>query len=1073
MIVKLLRKMFMPVCLFLLGTVSAIGQTGSIQGVVTDKTTKETLPGANVYIEGTTLGISTDLDGRYKLEDLKPGPVTLTVSFIGYKKSSAQVTVLAGQTVTHDFAIETDQMMLNELVVVGYGTQRKMDITSSISSVKVQEITDIPVPTFETALQGRAPGVQVTQDNGTASAPVTVRVRGTSSIYSSSQPLYVIDGVPVITGSFTSTSGYPDKSNVLSLINPNDIQSIEVLKDASAAAIYGSRSANGVVLITTKQGKAGKTKFNVGYYYGLQDVTHKLEVLDGPEYLQYTKEAWTNSYIRAVKHGIQANIDKFDTANNYAKYWNNLAVPKETAQKTNTDWIDQTIRTGKVQSAYLNATGGTEKTRFFIGGGYDKTNGILVNNDFERINARVKVDNNAFDWLSVGMNIGVTYGTYVQVPTGWAGGLGTAQSRSLPIVPVYDTLGGPYYTLPYNPEGFYNPRGGTNVVAYLHSQEYKAYQAYLLGGAYADIKFTKNLSFRTEFGLNDFFQRETMYESTLTREDAHGEDRRVQAEKYDITHLLNYSKVFNDVHNLGVMLGMSVESYSQYTVGAWGEDFPSPELKNPNSGTRRDGYGDQTGYGFLSYFGRVNYAYKEKYQITASVRRDGSSRFGPDRRYGTFPAVSVGWIISQEKFWKVPVLTYLKLRASYGNTGNAEIGNFRYIGLWGTRQYNGEGGIGPDNIGNPDLHWEESSQFDVGIDYGLLEGRISGGLDYYYKYTYDMLLQKNIPQTTGMSNVLQNVGKMQNQGFEFFITSNNLVREFKWTTDINLSTNANKILDIEGQIISGPDAGGTYGNNIAVEGHPIGAWQLVEYYGVQPEDGSYTITNSYYIEGNEDPSKFDPTDISTYQYGPQKFEVSAEGGDPLFINQYGEITPIWDFDKDAGIFGNPYPTIYGGVNNTLSYKGFELSFMFTFSIGNDVYRDDGKFFEGGNLGSNWNQMSIIKDRWQQPGDITDQPILLWDSQLSTYNITRYLDDASYLRLKTITLGYSFPASITSKLKLDKLRLYIMGTNILTFTSYPGWDPEVNRDNSANVTQGVTYLSPPQAKTVTFGIDLGF
>jgi TonB-linked SusC/RagA family outer membrane protein len=1062
MILKLLRHFLMPVSFSLLGTLMAIGQTGTVEGVVSDKMTKETLPGADIYIEGTTTGVSTGIDGHYKLGDLKPGLTTLTVSFIGYKKLSEQVTVLAGQSVKLDFAIEPDQMMLNELVVVGYGTQRKMDITSSISSVKVQEIKDIPVPTFETALQGRAPGVQITQDNGMASAPVTVRVRGTSSIYSSSQPLYVVDGIPIFSGSFTSTSGYPDKSNVLSLINPNDIASIEILKDASAEAIYGSRSANGVVLITTKQGQAGKTKFSVGYYYGLQDVTHKLEVLDGPEYLQYTKEAWTNSYIRAVKHGIQSKIDNFDTANNYAKYWNSLAVSKEIATTTNTDWINQTIRTGQIQSAYLNATGGNEKTRFFMGGGYDKTNGILVHNDFERINARVKVDNKAFNWLSVGMNLGVTYGSYVQVPTGWAGGLGTAQSRSLPIVPIYDSTG-----------AFYNPRGGTNVVALLQSQEYNAYQTYLLGGAYGEIKFYKDLSFRSEFGLNNFYQREKMYESTLTREDAHGEDRRVQVDNYNINNVLQYQKLFKDVHNLSVMLGMSVESYRQYTVGAWGENFPSPTLKNPNNGTRRDGYGDQTGYGFLSYFGRINYAYKDRYLVAVSVRRDGSSRFGANRKYGTFPAGSVGWIISQEDFWHVPVLTYLKLRASYGITGNAEIGNFRYIGLWGTRQYNNEGGIGVDQIGNPDLHWEESKQIDVGLDYGLLEGRISGGLDYYYKYTHDMLFQKNIPQTTGSSNVLWNLGKMQNQGFEFFVTSNNLVKEFKWTTDINLSTNANKILDIEGQIISGPDAGGTYGNNIAVEGHPIGAWQLVQYYGVQPDDGYYTITNAYYDASTVDPSKFNPADITTFQYGPQQFEVLAEGGDPLFVNQYGEVTPVWDYAKDAKIFGNPYPTIYGGINNTFSYKGFDLSIMFTFSLGNDVYRDDGKFFEGGNIGSNWNQMSIIKDRWQNPGDQTDQPILLWDSQLSTYNTTRYLNDASYVRLKTLTIAYNFPASITSKLKVDRLRLYIMGTNILTFTSYPGWDPEVNRDNSANVTQGVTYLSPPQAKTVTFGIDVGF
>jgi TonB-linked SusC/RagA family outer membrane protein len=607
----------------------------------------------------------------------------------------------------------------------------------------------------------------------------------------------------------------------------------------------------------------------------------------------------------------------------------------------------------------------------------------------------------------------------------------------------------------------------------LNSLDYKAYQTWLLGGVYGEIKFYKDLSFRTEFGLNDLFQRETMYESTITREDARGEDRRVQASKYNVTNTLNYTHTFQDIHNLGVMLGMSVENYNEYSVGLWGESFPSPELKNPNSATRRDGYGGENSYGFLSYFMRASYSFKDKYQATFSVRRDGSSRFGPDKRYGVFPAGSVGWIISDEKFWNIPVLTYLKLRGSYGLTGNAEIGNYRYFGLWGTRKYNDEGGIGPDNIGNPNLHWEESSQWDIGIDFGLLDGRISGGMDYYYKYTYDMLLNVNIPQTTGMSSVIQNLGTMDNQGFEFFITSNNLVNEFKWITDFNLSTNKNKIIDINGQIISGGDAGGTFGNNFAMEGHPIGAWRLVEYYGVQPQDGYLTITNAYYDQGQTDPTKFNPSDITTYLYGPQSFEVFAEGGDPLFINQYGEVTPVWDFDKDANVFGNPYPKIYGGLNNTFKYKGFDLAFMFTYSFGNDVYRDDGKFFEGGNLGSNWNQMTTIKDRWQNPGDVTQQPILLWDSQLSTYNITKYLDDASYVRLKTISIGYSFPKSITDKLQLDNLRIFIMGTNLLTFTSYPGWDPEVNRDNSANVTQGVTYLSPPQAKTVSFGINLGF
>ena len=584
MVQILLKKIIAPVVIFLLWIPLAIGQTGSVEGTVADKNTGETLPGANVYIEGTTTGVSSDINGYYKLENIPVGEISLVISYVGYKSITQPINVVEGRTVTLDFQIGEDRMMLDELVVVGYGTSRKREITSSISKVKVEDIKDIPVPTFETALQGRAPGVHITTDNGMASSPVTVRIRGISSIYSSSQPLYVVDGVPVITGSYTTSSGYPDKSNVLSLINPNDIESIEVLKDASAAAIYGARSTNGVILITTKQGQAGKTKFDVGYYYGLSDVTNKLDVLDGPEYLQFTKEAWTNSYIRAVKNNHDGNIKRFDTANNYANYWGEMAVPKELAQKTNTDWIDQMLRQGQINSVYLNASGGNEKTRFFIGGTYNNNEGILLNNDFEKISGKIKVDNNAFKWLTVGMNVGITYANYVQVPTGWAGGLGTAQSRSLPIMPIYDSIG-----------DYYNPRAGTNVVATLNSNEYRSNQLWLLGGIYADVKITSDLSFRADLSVNNFFQRETMYESTITREEARGEDRRVQVDNYNMYYLLNYRKTFNDVHSLGVMAGMSVQSVRQYDVGLWGEGFPSPELKNPTSATRRDGYGYETG----------------------------------------------------------------------------------------------------------------------------------------------------------------------------------------------------------------------------------------------------------------------------------------------------------------------------------------------------------------------------------------------------------------------------------------------------------------------------------------------
>lgn len=1004
-------------------SVTAMAQSGTIKGTVTDSKTGETLPGANIIVKGTTFGVSTDIDGIYIIEGVPAGSIELEASFVGFQPVTKTVNLSAGQMITVDFQLLEDFMMLNELVVVGFGTERKRDVTSSISKIPLKDMRDIPTTNFANALQGRAAGVQVRQDNGMAGAPITVRVRGTTSLLASSEPLYVVDGIPIVTGSLITTSGYPDRSNALNLLNPNDIESIEILKDASAAAIYGSRGANGVVLITTKKGKEGKTKFNFSYSSGISEVTNKLDILNGQEYLSASKQAWFNSEMGTEEEFYQ-NLP-YGIYNGDLTYQEN----KEIIDNTNTDWVKTMLRTGFQHSFDLSASGGTKFVNYYMGGFYNKSNGIIVGNDFQRLGIKLNLEIKASKRLTVGTNLTLANRQYVNVPTGWAGGLGTAQSRSLPIMPVYNNDG-----------TYFAPTSGVNVMADYEDRKYKAYTTSILGNVYGKYKITDYLYFNTDWGLNNIYQRETEYEGTITRSEANATDRRLTINNWNTNNSFNFRKLFVEKHKVSAMIGQSFQRYADYGLQVFGANFPHPSLENPTStpANRQTTNGWQTDWSFLSFFGSLGYTFNDKYLVSFNIRRDGSSRFGENMKWGTFPGISAGWIITEENFLKDKRgLSFLKFRGSFGITGNAEIPNYDYIGTYYITEYNGQSAIGLNRKPNPNLHWEETSQWDVGFDIGFWEGRLSAAFDYYVKNSKDVLLRKQVPSTSGTTSVIDNVGEIENRGFEIFLSSFNFTGKFKWRTELNLARNANKIIDLEGQIISGMDLGGNYGNNYAQEGHPIGAWRLVEWHGVDPQTGQ-----------------------------------------DLYVYADGSIGP-WDesdsefFDKNSKVVGNPYPEIYGGMNNILEWKSFDLGIYFTFAYGNDIYRDDGKFFEGGNIGSNWNQMATVLDAWTEPGQQTDQSQLFWNSSVSTYNSTKYLDDGSYLRLKALTLGYNLPVDICQKLKMDAIRIYFIATNLWTLTNYKGWDPEVNRDGSGNVTQGVTYLSPPQAKTYNVGINLSF
>ncbi|MDD4644450.1 MAG: TonB-dependent receptor [Bacteroidales bacterium] len=999
---KTLRKFFLLMAL-LVWACNGFAQNVTITGQVTDDQ-KSPIIGASVVLLGTTVGNATDVDGNYQINKAPAGKFTIKASSLGFKSVTKEINLVNNQTITVNFVLAADVMNMEEMVIVGYGTNRKRNITSSISSIKAAELANISVPSFEAALQGRSSGVQVTSDNGLAGAPVTLRIRGTSSLSASSQPLYVVDGVPMIAGNY-GASGFADGTNSLSLINPADIESIEVLKDASAAAIYGSRSANGVVLITTKSGVEGKSEINVGYYAGVTDVTHRLDLLSGSEYLRMAKMAW-------------ANTPGKDTSNDYQAFYAALpfGITRGMADSTNTDRLDEMLRLGAVQEANFNIRGGNQKTTYYVGLTYRDDKGVIINNAFTRASGHIDLLHKATDKFTVGAKMIWTNTMNHRVQTGWAGGLGTAQSRSLPIMPVRNADG-----------TFFAARSGTNPIAYENNTEYVQDATSIMANIFGDYKFTKWLKFRTEYALTDMFQRESRWIGTITQETDWAQDRRVNVNNWYTNNYLSFDKTFSDVHAVTAMIGTSAEKSYQRDAEFSAEELANPTLHNPGSGTKKAGTAYEGGFSFLSYFFRTNYAYNDKYLLSMSIRRDGSSRFGPDNRFGWFPAASVGWIISDESFMKgVPVSSFLKLRGSVGMTGNASIGNYSYFGSYYSTQYNGESGIGTGNIANPDLGWEKVSQIDFGLDWGILGGRISGGFDWYKKLTTDMLLNVNIPETSGSSTVTRNVGSMLNRGIEFFITSNNLTGALIWKTELNLARNYNEILDINNQII----AGETYGNNFAQEGYPIGAWRLVQWAGIDP------LT-----------------------------------GDELFINQEtGEKTNEYNYARDAIVTGNPYPTFFGGMNNILSWKNFDMNIMFTWAVGQDVYRDDAKFLEGG-FDGNWNQTTKVLDAWTPENTNTDVQRLTWQPDNRNYNTTRYLEDASYLRLKDLTIGYNLPASFTSKIKVKNVRVYFKGQNIWTLTNFTGWDPEVNRDASGNTTQGVTYLSPPQIKTIMFGINL--
>jgi TonB-linked SusC/RagA family outer membrane protein len=994
------------------------------------------IPGVSVFIKGSpSTGTQTDAAGNYKLsvpDDAK----TLVFSFIGYKTKELPIT---GSTL--NVGLEEENTTLTDVVVVGYGTQIKKDLTGSVSQVKSKDLENLPVTSFESALQGKAAGVLISSQNGKLGQGITVRVRGAASVTAGSEPLYIVDGIPITSGDLSSTTA---PTSALADINTNDIESIEVLKDASASAIYGARASNGVVLITTKQGKVGKTVINFNAFGGVSTPSNHREFLDAQQYVQIIRRAGDGAANQDFLNGdfttlaaakasystsVESRLNRYSAGNNdYQTY------------KVNSNWEAAAYQNDPVTQQYdLNLTGGNEKTKFYIGGQALDQQGIIVGNSYKRYSGRLNLTNKVTDFIEVGVNLNFSNSINNRLSNDNAFSSPLQAVALSPITPFIDPRSGLVSgTLPGIASNFpvyYNPFIG------IDNAFYKATVYRTIGKAFANINIAKGLKFSTDFSVDNLNQNEESYYGSLTFRNtgtANGDGQNISTFviNTNTNNFFSYNTTFGEKSAFDAILGTSYQKSTTKYSTLEGQDFPSDSyIKLGSAATKVTATSNESAFSFLSYFFRANYKYNDRYLVGFSVRADGSSRFGANNKYGYFPAGSVAWIASEEDFLKdSETVNLLKIRASYGLTGNAQIGNYSARGLFsGTGAYGGSAGQIPTQIANPDLTWEKTKQLDIGLDFGILKNRITGTFDYYKKNTTELLLNVPIPQTTGFSIKTQNLGKLKNTGFELGLNSDNLIGAFKWSTSITAAINNNKITDLGGQVLNANEI------NAAIAGQPIGVFYLPEYAGVDAATGDAV----YYLN---------TTDASG----------NVNRGKTNDINQAQRI-----------FAGNPNPKYTFGFGNTFSFKNFDLNVFFQGVQGNMIFNAGGQYMSASASNGYDNQTADQMTYWNKPGDVTQVPEPRLFYANGTGNSTRYLSDGSYLRLKTLTFGYNFTPAVLSKIKLTKLRIYASGQNLLTITGYKGWDPEVNSDyQSTNINQGVDFYSAPQPRVISFGINIG-
>lgn len=1010
------RNLLMSFALSLIVIFGAFAQR-TVSGKVTDDS-GEGLPGVNVVIKGTTNGVTTDLDGNYRIS-VDDGAV-LVFSYVGFETQEVQVG--ARTTVDVQLGGATE---LQEVVVVGYGTQSKRSLTDNIAQISGDDIKEIPNSSFQNSLVARAAGVDITQDNGKVDGGINIRVRGQASISAGTQPLYVLDGIPLISSDESSNGG---SSNPLLTLSPNEIESIDILKDASSAAIYGARGSNGVVVITTKRGRSGKTNFSVNVSHGFSKETNRIEMLSGPEYIELFTEAYENTFgvgadgIFYAPDGESDIITLFRTEGEIGGGPDYLT--------TSTDWQDVMFQDGSITDFSFSASGGDEKTQFFFSGSYNDTQGILKGNSLNRFNARSNISHNFTKKFKGGINLGFSR-TFID----------RVANDNAFVTPAQSIAQAPIGT-PYDDNG--EPRSTTLYPNFLLQDKYGSYETTIrriTGKAFIEYQLLDFLKFNSDFAYDLFNQTEDTYDGRLVPfQSTNGEAfwDNVITENYIFSNYLTFEQTFAESHNVNLVVGTELNKSARRAQSITAIEFPTDAFQNPASGAEvTAGNGSKTAYSFASLFARLSYDYQGKYIVKGTIRRDGSSRFGANERYGIFPAVSAGWIVSEESFLNTSsMISFLKLRASYGKTGNAEIGNFPSRSLFGSASYNQRPGILLTQAGNDNLTWEETTQTDIGFEIGILENRISAEVDYYNKATDGLLFEVPLVPSSGLVDINRNIGEVENKGIEFVLNTVNIEKDdLTWSTSFNIAKNKSKVVSLPND-----NADVITGRNIIRTGEVINSFYLIEYAGVDPANG-----DALYYLNTENP------------------DGSIDRGTTNSANAASRVA-----------VGNPFPEVIAGLTNTVNYKGFDFSFTFQGEWGASIYQGGGRYsIANGDFFDN--QTKDQMNRWQNPGDITDVPQARLFGGNGTAHSTRYLREADFIRLRNISLGYTLPASLVEQMKLTSVRFYVSGINMLTFTSYTdrgmGFDPESTRDTGG--TPGQDFYSAPPARTISFGVNVNF
>lgn len=1019
----------------MLHVASAALQGISITGTVTSAEDGTPLPGVNVIVKGTTVGTTTDVDGKYALQ-INEGHDVLIFSFIGYQSQEVSV---GGRTVV-DVVLKNDVKTLNEVVVVGYGTQKKSHLTGAVGSVKMDEtLKSRPMVEFGQAMYGKIAGVQIINGNGRPGSSSSIQIRGINSISANSSPLIVVDGIPL-----------PNYD--LNLINPSDIESIEILKDAASAAIYGSRAANGVVLVSTRSGQSGKAKVTLNYSYGLQEVIDRVDVMNSAEYAQASIDAAQNGWLEIG--GDPAAPNTLEARGHYKYTWPEAFEHPETL--TDTDWQDEIFRVAPMQKIDLNVSGGTPNTTYMLSGGYVMQKGVVINSDYDKYSLNFKTISKVAAWAEIGGMLNVVY-DHESEPFNriveWA-----VQYPS--VYPVYGEQG--YLGEPSSTPGFedydailFRAKNGHPLYRINDDIQHSKFNS--LGNIFAKIDFLPGLMLKST--LNYYYRRvdDTNYQAVDHNMGPNyftegvmvvGQDRRMN---YNFQNLLTYDKTFGK-HQLSALLGFEFYKDDFYGTTAQRRGYNNDLIHYLSGGQSIFQADDQASERTLiSYFSRVNYNYAGKYLMSLSLRRDGSSRFGPNNKWGYFPSASVGWIISDEVFMKgLQQVSNLKVRASYGFTGNDQFADYRWVGAVSQGRVAFGNTLGasfyPSGFTNPDLEWERTQQLNLGLDLGLFNNRVLLEADYYTSRSDGLLLDVPVPTVTGFTSTFKNIGELENRGVELGLTTRNLTGAFEWSSQLNFSRNRNELV-----ALGEDDAPMIYNPGFGMESINIIGYPIFNFYGYQ-----YAGVYKNQAEIDADPAHY----------------ASAVPGDGRYadVNKDGVLN-----SEDRTVIGNYSPDFFWGITNNFSYKGFDLSFLFQGVQGNEVF--DNNIHRSMLYHEGRNYYNAVNKRWrseEEPGDGYHYKLTVNLDGMEKTASSYWIVDGSYFRLKSLTVGYTLPPAMLEKLRLGSVRVYFNGTNLLTVKNSPLFDPE---NYNGGVTQawrrGVAHSPYPSAKVYTLGLNVGF